>query len=144
MSKMTVKDRVTHMLLFEAIALAIFVPLAMLVTKEGAAVMTGLSLGLSLIAMVWNFLYNWGFDLIFGHDRINRSWTMRLFHGAGFELGMIATSFPILMLVLQRDFLTILLMDIGAVIFFFVYALVFNWAYDVIRHARRPAENPAN
>lgn len=143
MSEMTKKERVVHMVLFEAFALATFVPLAMFITNEGAATMTGLSIGLSLIAMVWNLIYNWGFDTVFGHDRINRSFAMRLGHGAGFELGMIATSFPVLMLVLQKDFLTILWLDMGAVIFFFVFAIIFNWAYDVIRHARKSSETPA-
>lgn len=37
---MTTKDRIVHVLLFEGIALLLFVPLAMLLTQEGAAKMT--------------------------------------------------------------------------------------------------------
>lgn len=135
---MTMKERIIHMILFEAIALAMFVPLAMLATGNGAGSMTALSVMLSLIAMVWNFIYNWGFDCCFSDDRLSRTFAMRLAHGAGFELGMIVTSFPIIMWMLNLDFLTVLLMDIGAVTFFFFYAIIFNWAYDLIR-ARRMA-----
>ncbi|WP_271274129.1 PACE efflux transporter [Aliamphritea hakodatensis] len=135
---MTMKERIIHMILFEAIALAMFVPLAMLATGNGAGSMTALSVMLSLIAMVWNFIYNWGFDCCFGDERLARTFAMRLAHGAGFELGMIVTSFPIIMWMLNLDFLTVLLMDIGAVTFFFFYAIIFNWAYDLIR-ARRMA-----
>lgn len=134
---MSVKDRVVHMILFEIIALAIFIPVAMLVTQQGVATMTGLGIALSLIAMAWNFVYNLGFDAAFGGERISRTFRMRLFHGAGFELGMVITSFPVLMYVLQETFLAVLIMDIGAVAFFFTYAIVFNWAYDVIRHRAR-------
>lgn len=131
---MTVKQRLLHMILFEGIALLLFVPLAVIITQEKAVTMTGLSIGLSLIAMIWNFIYNWGFDLLCPQQRINRSISLRICHAIGFELGMVATSFPILMLVLQKDFLTILWMDIGAVSFFFIYAILFNWAFDVIQH----------
>lgn len=131
---MTLKDRIAHMFLFELFALIIFIPLAMIVTQQGAATMTWLSIALTLIAMIWNLLYNWGYDALFGSDRMTRTFRTRIFHGAGFELGMILTSFPILMHVLQENFMTILLMDIGAVTYFFIYAIVFNWVYDIIRN----------
>ncbi len=42
-------------------------------------------------------------------------------------------TFPLLMWVLQLDFWTVLVMDIGIVIFFVLYAIAFNWVYDSIR-----------
>lgn len=136
---MSKRERIIHMILFEIIALAIFVPLATFVTDSNAGSMTLLSVLLSLIAMVWNFIYNWVFDLVFGEVRLSRSFRMRLGHGAGFELGMIATSFPLIMWMLNFDFVTLVLMNTGAVTFFFVYAIIFNWAYDVIRGDRSTA-----
>lgn len=133
---MSVKDRLLHMILFEAIALLLFVPLAMLVTGSGAVRMTALSVLLSLIAMAWNYVYNWGFDRLFGEERIKRGLALRIVHGVCFELGMIAATFPVIMGMLGYDFLTTLALNIGAVAFFLVYAVIFNWVYDVVRDAR--------
>ncbi len=133
---MSVRERLLHMILFELIALTLFVPLAMLATGGGALHMTALSVLLSLIAMVWNYLYNWIFDWLFGEDRIRRGLGLRIVHGTCFELGMIAATFPVIMLMLGHDFLTTLALNIGAVLFFLVYAVIFNWLYDVVRDAR--------
>ncbi|MDK9759297.1 hypothetical protein KIV40_29165, partial [Vibrio sp. D173a] len=51
----------------------------------------------------------------------------------GFELGLMTVTLPVLMWVLKLDFLTVLIMDIGLVIFFVLYAIGFNWAYDSVR-----------
>lgn len=131
---MSIKERILHMALFEAIALMIFVPLAMFIAQEDATTMLGMSIILATIAMGWNFIYNWIFDILFGHERIKRGVILRIFHASCFELGMVIASFPIMMMILQKDFLTILWMDIGTVTFFFIYAILFNWAYDIIRH----------
>ncbi len=130
---MTIKERILHMILFEILALIIFIPISMYFTNRGAETMAGLAVAMTLIAMIWNFLYNWGFDLAFGENRIARSFLTRLLHGIGFEAGMVITSFPLLMWALQESFLQVLVWDIGAVVFFFLYAMIFNWLYDQVR-----------
>lgn len=130
---MNVKERILHSVLFEAIALIFVITAAIVFTDTEAKSATGLAVGLSLIAMVWNYIYNLGFDRIFGQNRIKRSIKMRLGHGLGFELGMIVATLPLMMWVLQLDFWTVFIMDLGVVIFFLVYAIIYNWAYDVIR-----------
>ncbi|MBL4739650.1 MAG: PACE efflux transporter [Sneathiella sp.] len=131
---MQTKERIFHMVLFEVIALSLLALLAVLFTGNDPLSMTGLAVSLSLIAMAWNFIYNIGFDHFAGADRIGRSLAKRIGHGAGFELGMIIFSFPVMMWMLKLDFWSVLMLDIGAVVFFFLYAIAFNWAYDVIRH----------
>ncbi|AQS39929.1 putative membrane protein [Shewanella psychrophila] len=130
---MKTKERIFHSVLFEAIALVFVITAATLFTDAGAKSATGLAVGLSLIAMCWNYIYNLGFDRLYGTNRIERSIKMRLGHGLGFELGMIFATLPLMMWVLQLDFWTVFVMDIGVVIFFLIYAIVFNWGYDVIR-----------
>ncbi len=131
---MKTKERLFHMVLFEVIALAFLAILATIFTDRGALSMTGLALVLSLIAMVWNYIYNIVFDRIFGANRIERKLALRIGHGVVFELGMIVFSFPVIMWALQLDFFTVLMLDIGVVVFFLVYAVVFNWVYDIVRH----------
>ena len=95
--------------------------------------MAGLALAISLIAMAWNYIYNYGYDKVFGADRSKRTKKTRVVHGLGFELGLMTVTLPVLMWVLQLDFLTVLIMDIGLVIFSVLYAIAFNWAYDSVR-----------
>ena len=134
---MTTKDRIVHVLLFEGIALLLFVPLAMLLTQEGAAKMTWLSVMLSIIAMIWNYLYNLLVDWMYGENRAARGFLMRIGHSIGFEFGMFVLSFPILVLMLNETFLTVLWMDFGVFIFFFFYTIIFNWIYDLQFQKRR-------
>jgi len=131
---MKTRERVLHALLFEVIALIILTPIAVMATGKESLSMTGLAITLSLMAMIWNYLYNILFDrLVTGH-RLERSLRIRLIHGFGFELGMIAVSFPLIMWATQMDFLSVLILDVGAIVFFLLYAIAFNWAYDVIKN----------
>ncbi|MDN3616282.1 MAG: PACE efflux transporter [Vibrio gallaecicus] len=131
---MSHKERILHMVLFELIALVIMAGLATYITGNGAGEMAGLALAMSLIAMGWNYLYNLGYDKLFGADRTKRTKSVRVLHGLGFELGLLVVTLPVLMWVLQLDFLTVFIMDIGLVIFFVLYAIGFNWAYDSVRN----------
>ncbi len=131
---MSIRERILHMLIFEAIALVLLAILGVLTTGKEPLTMTGLAFTLSLIAMGWNYFYNWGFDCIFGEERISRTLQTRIIHGAGFELTLLVVTLPVMMWFLKMDFLTVLLLDLGAVAFFFLYAIIFNWVYDHIRH----------
>lgn len=130
---MSHKERILHMVLFEVFALIMMAGLATYITDNGAGEMAGLALAMSLIAMAWNYVYNYGYDKIFGADRTKRTKKTRVLHGLGFELGLMTVTLPVLMWVLKLDFLTVLIMDIGLVIFFVLYAIGFNWAYDSVR-----------
>lgn len=130
---MSHKERMLHMVLFELVALVLMAGLATYITGNSAGEMAGLALVISLIAMAWNYAYNYGYDKIYGADRSKRTKKTRVLHGLGFELGLMTVTLPVLMWVLQLDFLTVLIMDIGLVIFFVLYAIAFNWVYDSVR-----------
>lgn len=137
---MKTKERIFHALLFEAIALVLLVGLATMIPGQKASTMTGLAIGLSLIAMAWNYVYNLIFDRFFTGDRLKRSFKLRLGHGLGFEAGMIVVSFPVIMWITKMSFWTVLVVDIGAVIFFIIYAIAYNWAYDIIKDKYWPKQ----
>ena len=137
---MKTKERIFHAALFEAIALILLISLASLLPGQDTAAMTGLAIALSLIAMSWNYVYNLIFDRFFKGDRIKRSFKLRLGHGLGFEAGMILASFPVIMWVTKMSFWTVFILDIGAVVFFIIYAITYNWAYDVIKHKYWPKQ----
>ncbi|MEZ8336339.1 PACE efflux transporter [Vibrio cyclitrophicus] len=130
---MSHKERMLHMVLFELAALILMAGLATYITGDGAGKMAGLALAMCLIAMAWNYVYNYGYDKVFGADRSKRTKKTRVLHGLGFELGLMTVTLPVLMWVLQLNFLTVLIMDIGLVVFFVLYAIGFNWVYDSVR-----------
>ncbi len=130
---MSVFERIFHSILFEVIALIIMTFLAVFITGKNPFAMVGLAITLSLIAMVWNYIYNQIFDRIYGTNRLSRSLKLRIFHGSCFEFGMMVFSFPLLMMFLNKDLLTVFMLDIGTVVFFLIYAVIFNWIYDIIR-----------
>ncbi|MEZ8256322.1 PACE efflux transporter [Vibrio cyclitrophicus] len=130
---MSHKERMLHMVLFELAALILMAGLATYITGDDAGKMAGLALAMSLIAMAWNYVYNYGYDKVFGADRSKRTKKTRVLHGLGFELGLMTVTLPVLMWVLQLNFLTVLIMDIGLVVFFVLYAIGFNWVYDSVR-----------
>ncbi|WP_421864402.1 PACE efflux transporter [Motiliproteus sp.] len=131
---MSTRERIFHALMFEIIAIALFVPISMWVTGQGAGAMTGLAITLSLIAMSWNYVYNILFDRYAGEDRINRSLKLRMAHSLLFEAGLMVICIPVIMWWTRLDLLTVFLLDLGAILFFLVYTLAFNWAYDHGRH----------
>lgn len=130
---MSTIERLFQSVLFEILALAILTLLAILVTGGEATTMTGLAVALALIAMGWNYIFNLIFDKKYGHDRLSRTIKMRIAHGICFELGMLIVSLPVIMWALNLGVWAALVLDIGVVVFFLVYAIAFNWAYDVIR-----------
>lgn len=127
---MSTKERILHSLLFEIIALAILLIASKIFTQQDTTTVGGVAITLSLIAMVWNYIYNLGFDNLFGADRLSRKLMMRIGHGVGFEAGLIFATVPVLMWILQLDFMTVLILDLGLVMFFLIYSIIFNWCYD--------------
>lgn len=139
---MSLKERIFHALLFEAVALILLTLLAVIITGNDVAKMSGLAIALSMIAMLWNFIFNILFDKLYGEDRYSRTLWIRMQHGFWFELGMLVFSFPVMMWVLQLDFLAVLLLDIGAMVFFLLYAIAFNWIYDITRARYNSVDAP--
>lgn len=130
---MTKTERVFHSLLFELIAVVMltFFLVASFSQESGEA--TLLAISTSTIAMVWNYFYNLIFDFKFGQERVKRSFNIRCVHAVGFEIGIMLLTIPLLMWALELDFISVIILDLGLMIFFLVYSLAFNYLYDHIR-----------
>lgn len=129
------KDRIRHTLLFEGFAIILGTIVAKIVLQKPISSLGPFTVGMSLLAMLWNYSYNWGFDqwqLRFTKlvAPIDRSLQTRIVHALGFEAGFILISLPIIAWWLGMTLWQALLMDIGFALFFMTYAFVFNWAYD--------------
>lgn len=131
---MKLAERIFHSVLFEIGAVAVATVAVLAVGKgidTGAAVGTGVVM--SLIAMVWNLIFNYFFDKRFTGKREERSLALRIAHTVGFEAGLLFFTIPLIAYLLNLSLWYALVADIGLSLLIMVYALIFNWIYDLAR-----------
>jgi uncharacterized membrane protein len=128
-------DRLRHAVLFEIIALGLVTPTASTLLGKEMDQTAAFAVGMCMIAMAWNGLYNWLFDVALlraGRPLQPRSAGLRAFHAFMFEMGLFVVAVPFAMFMLDMTFMEGLMAEIGLVTFYLVYAYIFNWAYDYI------------
>ncbi|MED7787851.1 PACE efflux transporter [Francisella sp. 19X1-34] len=127
--------RVVHTVGFEVFGVVIFTPVAVYVLNESVFDIGFLAIVISLIAMVWNLIYNYIFDFIesrFGGHRSKRNLLMRITHAISFELGLLVVTLPIVAYWLHMSIWKALLTDLSFVVFYLIYAFVYNYIFDKI------------
>ena len=123
-------ERVFQAIFFEVSTLAIVVPVSVLIGGFETGKMAIVGIGLSLFAMVWNYVYNIVFDKCVGNNRVARGMAIRMTHAIGFELGMVVITLPVLAWFLDITWLAATILEAGFLIFILFYTLLFNWLYD--------------
>lgn len=128
----TTRDRVRHALLFEAVALAIFIPGSALVFDQPVDHMGVIGVASATLATVWNFVFNALFDRamlrLFGS--VHKTMAIRVAHTFLFEAGLVVMLIPMIAWYLDIGLWAALLMDLAIVTFYLVYGFLFNIAYD--------------
>jgi uncharacterized membrane protein len=123
--------RVLQAILYEVIAIAFVGPALSFAFNEPSTSTFGLAVVLSTIALTWNYAFNWVFERWESRQTVRgRSVTRRLAHGAGFEGGLAIILIPVMSLWLDISPTAALLANLGLLVFFFVYAIAFTWAFD--------------
>lgn len=130
---MKLKERFFHAILFEigAILVASFAMLAAGMGDAHAAF--GVSVAMAFVAMLWNFIFNWGFDKVFIANREERSVLLRIFHTLTFEAGLLIATIPMIAYALNLTFWQALVTDIALTALITIYGFLFNLAYDLVR-----------
>lgn len=99
---------------------------------------------MSAVALVWNYLFNGWFERWEARQATRgRSWRRRLLHGLGFEGGLVVLLVPVMAWWLDTSLLQAFVADLGVLVFFFVYAVVFTWAFDRVFGLPASADGPA-
>jgi len=129
----SLKERLFHAASFELLALAICAPLFSWLLGISLGHMGALTLMISLIAMLWNMLFNTLFDRVQQHFGFVRSLPVRIVHAMLFELGLICAVVPLAAWWLGVSLWQALLLDLGILLFFLPYTIAFNWGYDTLR-----------
>lgn len=132
---MRLSERLLHAVLFEigAIVLTVFV-FYLFDSAHNTTHTVGLSVIISLIAVVWNIVFNYGFDKIYTGERLARGVYVRLLHMGLFEGGLFVITVPLIAVVLDVTLWQAFIMDAGIVVVIGVYTFIFNWAYDYLRY----------
>lgn len=123
--------RVFQAVLYEVIAIAVVGPALSFAFDEPQASTFGLAVVLSTIALTWNYVFNWIFERWESRQIVRgRSFARRLAHGAGFEGGLVIILVPVMSLWLEISPAAAFVANLGLLVFFFVYAIAFTWAFD--------------
>ncbi len=127
-------DRIRHAVSFELIALLIATPAGALIFDQDMEDMGVITVGSATIAMVFNYLYNWLFDIAMVRFRgtVQKTVTIRVFHAIFFEAGLLFVLTPFIAFYLEVSLWNALVMDIALAGFYLVYAFCFNWLYDLV------------
>lgn len=132
-STKSLTERVFQALGFEGLALLICTPLLVWITGRPALEMGAVTLGISLLALSWNVVFNSLFDRLKTRLQLaNGGWT-RVLHALLFEGGLILLAVPLIAALMKISLLEAFILDIGVLLFFLPYTYVYHWGYDVLR-----------
>ena len=128
----TTRDRIRHAISFEIIGILLVVPLGSMgfgMDMHDIGVVTIIA---ATIATLWNYVYNLVFDRAMRRWKgsVHKTLAVRALHALLFEAGLLLVTLPLLAFYLGIGLWQALVMDVAFVVFYLVYAFVFNWGYD--------------
>jgi len=124
--------RLVQAILYEAFAILLVGPVLSFAFDEPVGSSIALAVILSSIAFAWNYVFNGLFERWESRQSSRRrTFPRRLAHGAGFEVGLVAMLPPVMAWWLDETLLTMFIANLGLLVFFFVYAVVFTWCFDL-------------
>ena len=127
--------KVVQAVSYELLALLFIAPLAAWVFDNSLAVSgaVALALAVSLLAVSWSMLFNTLFEGWEARQlRPQRTFRRRVLHALGFELGLLLASVPLIAFGLGISWWQAILSDLSLMLFFLVYALFFQWGFDLL------------
>lgn len=127
-------DRIRHAISFEIIGLLIVIPLGAMGFGMGLADIGVVAIFGATIATLWNYVYNLYFDRAMKRlrDRVHKTFGIRILHALLFECGLLVMTLPMFSYYLGIGVWQAFVMDLAFVVFYLIYAFVFNWTYDQI------------
>ena len=125
-----IKRKLVYVTLFEALATVLTSALVMLVGFDLLHA-GGMALATSATAVVWNLVWNSGFEFWEARQvKRGRGFWRRVGHAVGFELGLTVLIVPLIAWWLQIRWWEALALDAGLTLMFLVYTFLFNLGFD--------------
>lgn len=126
-----VRRRVLYVTLYELIAIVVATFGLAVLTGQSAAHSGVASVAASVIAVVWNLVFNWAFERWEDRQPVRgRTVWRRMAHAVGFEGGLVFTLVPLFAWWFGVSLWQAFVMDLALIVFFLVYTFVFNWVFD--------------
>ncbi|BEP94556.1 PACE efflux transporter [Acidovorax sp. sif1233] len=125
------KRRLIYVTLYELIAIVAATAGLALLTGQGAGHSSVVAVAASVIAILWNIIFNWAFERWEARQPVRgRSVARRVAHAIGFEGGLVFTLVPLFAWWFGISLWHAFVMDLGLIVFFLCYTFVFNWVFD--------------
>lgn len=140
----TRSDRLRHAISFELIGLALVTPLASWVFGHPLGDMGLVALVSATLATIWTYQFNLGFDhaMLRLRGDVRKTPRIRILHAALFEIGLMLVLLPYIIWSLGISLIEAVVMDLSFTVFYFFYALGFNWGYDLLFPLPAPRNTP--
>jgi uncharacterized membrane protein len=127
------KRRIVYVATFELIAIILSTYFLMFLSGTSAENSLPVAVMVSFAAVVWNFLFNTGFEAWERKKNIqSRTFWIRCIHSAGFECGLIILCLPIYVLWYSVGLWEAFTMEFALLLFFLVYTFVFTLLFDKV------------
>jgi uncharacterized membrane protein len=138
------RRRVLQAVLYEVFAIAVVGPVLSAAFAAPVASSLMLAAVLSTIALAWNYVFNGLFERWeVRQPSRRRTLARRIAHGAGFEGGLCVMLVPVMAWWLHTSLLAAFVANLGLLVFFFVYAIVFTWCFDAVFGPPASARQPS-
>ncbi len=127
------KRRITYVTIFEILAILLSTLILMWLSGGDAKQSLPVAVMVSVTAVIWNFIYNTGFEAL--ERRLNiakRTVMIRSLHAIVFESGLLLICIPIYMLWYKVGLWQAFVMEAALLLFFLVYTFVFTLIFDKI------------
>lgn len=131
-SVMSLKARYVHALSFEVGAVLLCTPLIGWLFGLSLAHTGVLAVAMSLIALLWNVVFNMGFDRYLRQTGKSKTIGVRMVHTLLFEGGLVVFLVPLSAWWLSIGLWQAFLLDLAILLFFIPYTFCFNWSFDVV------------
>ena len=126
-------ERTFHAVSFEIIGILTSTPIISYITGKPVGESSALALVVSLVATLWNYVFNVIFDKLQKKYLFKKNLLVRVLHGISFEIGLIIITTPLVAFIFNMGVIDAFFLELGMLFYFFPYSIVYNWIYDKLR-----------
>ncbi|PYF08767.1 putative membrane protein [Rhodobacter viridis] len=122
--------RLVYAFTFEAGAIALSTLLLSALSSGPAEDSLLVSILVTLVALIWNLVFNRGFEAIEHRFRLTRTFALRAAHALGFEGGLFLFTVPLYMGFYGVTLTAAIAMEAALLGCFLIYTFLFTWGFD--------------
>lgn len=123
--------KLVYAITFETLAILLSTVLLAILSQSQSHNSLPVAIAVSVIALIWNYIFNSFFELIESKLRIKKRTVMvRLTHAISFELGLFFFTIPLYIWWYNVGFIKAISMEVTILVFFFIYTYLFTLVFD--------------